>query len=51
MTRSTELAFALILIPVSAFCLWDFSFVTGGITSAIALALAVGLYMHADRRA
>ena len=50
MTRELEVAIALILIPVSGLCLWYFSFYTGAITSTIALAFSIGLYMHSERK-
>jgi hypothetical protein len=50
MTREVEVAIALILIPIAAFCLWDFSYVTGAVASAIVLGLSIGLYMHSERR-
>lgn len=50
MTRELEVALALIFIVISGFCLWDFSYVTGAVTATVAQALAIGLYMHSERR-
>ena len=49
MTRQTEVALALILIPVSGLCLWALSYWTGAITATIALAISTVLYMHSER--
>jgi hypothetical protein len=50
MVRDIETALALFLIPVSAFCLWHFSYATGAIAATIAQTFSVILYMLSNRR-
>jgi hypothetical protein len=38
MTRGIEVVFALILIPMSGFCLWKLSYVNGAIAAAVVMA-------------
>jgi hypothetical protein len=49
MPRELEATLALLLVPVAAFCLWDFSYFSGAIAATIALALSTGLYIHSER--
>jgi hypothetical protein len=50
MVRDIETALALLLIPVSAFCLWRFSYVTGAVYATVAQTFSVILYMAANRK-
>ena len=43
MTRELEVAIAVILIPFAGFCLWNFSYWTGAVTTSVALAFSIGL--------
>jgi F0F1-type ATP synthase assembly protein I len=50
MTRELEAALALIFIVISGYCLWAMSYVTGALAATIAQAIAVGLYIHSQRK-